>query len=162
MKSAASYRLTIARLVLVGSALGLAGCGGDDDPAGPINTDVVGEWAFQATGTSSSGTSCSLTGMVLTFTRTGNTLDGTASGDPNGAIACTPGGTDSFPGTAGLISAEQNGQNVEFAFNSVGGPWNMLGAVQSNGNTMNGSVTFPVNFNSGVEQFTGTWSATRN
>jgi hypothetical protein len=162
MKRASSCRLTITHLALAALAFGLAGCGGDDDPAGPVNTDVVGNWTFQVTGTSSSGTSCSLTGMTLTFAQSGNALDGTVSGGTTGALACNPGGGGPFTGTGALGDIEQNGLNVEFTFDGTAGLWTMQGTVSSGGSTMNGTVTFPVNFSSGIEQFAGTWTATRN
>ena len=155
-------RLAVVRIAVVAAALSTAGCGGDDDPTGPNNSDIDGQWTFQATGTDDTGRTCVVSDVTISITRNGSDLDGTMTGGGSNTIACNPGSTTAFNGSSPLESIAQSGQNVEFTFQSSSGTWTVTGSLSGNGNTMNGAVTFFLTFSaSGVKQFSGTWTATR-
>lgn len=55
----------------------------------------------------------------------------------------------------------ENGHDVQFTFTENDGTWFVSGAFTGNGDTMSDEVTFPVRFSSGIQEFNGSWTATR-
>jgi hypothetical protein len=163
MQSTTRYRLAITQLALVVAAFGIAGCGGDDDdPVAPSNVDIEGDWTLQAIGTDDTGRTCTVSSVGISIQRSASAIEGQVTGGGAGTIACSPGSTSAFNGSASLENIEQTGQNMEFTFQDGSNTWTVTGAISGNGNSMNGAVTFFLTFSSsGLKQFTGTWSATR-
>jgi len=150
------------RLASIALVFGLTACGGD--AAGPdADADVVGSWALSLSGTASTGRTCTVGNVTLTFAGSGGAIGGTATFGGANSIVCNPGGPASFSGDSPIENVGVTGRNVAFTYRSGSGTWNFSGAQASSGNTMSGNVTFPLAFSStGVSQFTGTWTATRN
>lgn len=79
------------RLALPVVALALGACGGDDDPTGPVNTDLAGDWTYEVNGTGG-GRTCEVTDITLSFVENGGALEGTVTGGGSGTVSAYRGG----------------------------------------------------------------------
>jgi hypothetical protein len=140
----------------------LSACG-DDDLTGPGNQDVVGQWSYVITDAVGGGFTCDVTGITLTFTRSGETMEGTilAVGTDN-LICVGSGGTQStdFNGEGELEGVTVNGNIVAFTIPSLHGDWDSTGTL--NGDSMDGNVTIRQRFGETTVVLNGTWEAIRN
>lgn len=177
MNNVPNLRNRVGILALTAVLTGLAGCDDDggptDPPAGP---DIVGQWSFKAGGVPQEPTTlegdvvelCAVGGVLLTFTRSGATLEGTiAQGTDAGYVCVLPDGDEVFgelTGHSGPLEAiVLNGDNISFqnvGANDTG--YDVTGSVDADGNSMSGTVTFRLSgFDPDVALFEGQWEATR-
>lgn len=57
----------------------------------------------------------------------------------------------------------QNGEDIEFNFETTTGIWRSSAQLNDGGNSMSGAVTFFLNFrSSGLVELNGSWTAFRN
>lgn len=154
----ARARFAIASFTL---ALALSACG-DDDPTGPVDVDIVGDWVMDVTGTDSAGLTCQISDITLSFVRNNNVVEGIMVGGGAGTIVCAGvSGTNSLSGSPALEDLVENGQNVEFTAAWASGTWLVSGAFTGN-DSVSGDVTFYLTFTSGLLEFNGSWTATRS
>lgn len=148
-------------LVMIGVAIGLAACG-DDDMTGPVDADIVGDWSYTISNARSpAGSTCGLTGFILSFGREDSSLSGVVRVN-NGSLDCGPdGGTDLDDGIVALQAITASGGSVSFDFDGAQGPVHSTGTFTSD-NAMSGRVTLTLtNDVDGAQVFTGDWRATR-
>lgn len=149
------------RYAMLATVLIITACG-DDDPTGPGNQDIVGEWSYVFTDVVGGGFTCSVTGITLTFTRSGDTVEGTIVAVGTDNLTCVgSGGTQSsdFTGEGELEDLTVNGSNVAFTIPTFHGDWDSTGTL--NGNSMAGDAVIPLDFGSTIV-LNGPWQATRN
>jgi hypothetical protein len=155
---------------LLSLALTVGACG-DDDPTGPGgDADLVGTWDYSITAAGGAGFSstCDVEDMTLTFTRSGEALQGTVTAGGDDSMVC--GGTTlrDVNGTSPLEDITVDGSGVGFEFRGLSSPAMSAltpvvstGTVSGNGNSMSGTVTFALLFPGTTLPVTGQWTATR-
>lgn len=149
------------RYATLATALVVTACG-DDDPTDPGNQDIVGEWSYAFTDVVGGGFTCSVTGITVKFTRSGESVEGTIVAVGTDNLTCVgSGGTQSsdFTGEGDLENVTFNGSNVAFTIPTGHGDWDNTGTV--NGDAMGGNAVIPLDFGSTIV-LNGTWEATRN
>jgi len=147
------------------SALVLAGCG-DDDPTGPsADFDLVGgAWQWRVTNATSGSSSCSVTGVTLTFARQAGVLTGRRVATGGGNITCTINGsntTANYTTNDDLDNLTFSGTTISYSFATTTGAWQMSGTITGD-NRMGGTATIRLGSSAGTLVLTGPWTATRN
>lgn len=141
----------------------LAGCG-KDSPSGPsANFDPVGQWQWRVTNATTSGASCSVTGVTITFSRSNGVLAGhrVATGGQN--ISCVINGnptTASYTTNDALDNLTYARPAISFSFATSSGAWQMTGNVTGD-HSMGGTAVIRLNFGGSIATLTGPWTATR-
>lgn len=149
---------------LAAAALIITACG-DDGPAGPSEDfDIVGEWSFRVTDAATSGASCSVNNITLTFTRSAGVVSGHRQSTGAGNVTCTINGSNStsnYVTDEGIDNLSLDDEEIGFTFATPAGAWQMDGTVD-NDDTMSGEATIHIPTNVGSLQLHGSWRATRD
>lgn len=177
MKNVPSLRNRRGILAVITVLSGLAGCDDDggptDPPAGP---DIVGQWSFTAAGEPQEPTTlfgsvvevCVVEGLVLTFIRSGDTLEGTIAQSADAFLVClTPDEEEVFGDLTGhsgpLSDIVLNGDNISFRQPGGGNTgYDVTGSLAADENSMEGTTTFTLSgFDGADASFEGLWEAER-
>jgi hypothetical protein len=137
------------RLLAVSIIVLLAACDGSTEPP---KVNVTGNWAIawpSMTGSGGyAGLTCSISGMTLSVTQTGQSFSGTYS---SSTITCNG---NAVAATAGVVvSGTVSGNSVSFDLDNA--TTHQTGTIS--GNTMSGSAAWT----DATGSLSGTWSANR-
>jgi hypothetical protein len=150
---------------LAWSIVMLAGCG-DDGPSGPSDDfDLVGgEWQWRVTDAVSGNSSCSITGVTLTFSRQSGVLAGHRVAHGGGNMTCTFNGSNSvanYTTDDDIDDLTFSGTDISYSFATTSGAWEMSGSITGD-DSMGGTAIIRVDTSIGSFTLTGPWVATRN
>jgi hypothetical protein len=127
----------------------IAACGGDGGGTGPTQIDLTGTWAVTMSPITGHGVTCTVVGMQVQVSQTGNDLTGTYTVDD---MICN--GQHSGSGTGTIVNGtEVNGQ-LHFHFDTE--DFDLHGTARGP-NACSGTYTIVIE---GLT-FTGTWTASR-
>lgn len=148
VKTSLSKPRWVVLLFLCGAAV--IGCGGDS--TGPSGANLEGTWGAAWTNMSGSGSSCSLSGLVMVLAQSGTTFSGSYS---NGQLSC---GGQLLGTVAGIVvNGTVSGSSVSFDLQTS--DLHQSGTVS--GSSMSGQATWRIDTGSGVVTLTGNWGASK-